>query len=80
MAEPSSTSRLDAERDFTVLIWSIEHTAWWRPGAWGYTKSLSQAGRYTLEEGRQILKDANIVRVNECLIPLSCLVEIIREE
>lgn len=28
------------------LIWSHEHGAWWGPGGCGYTKSLTEAGRY----------------------------------
>lgn len=29
----------------TVLIWSREHCAWWRPNAWGYTDDAAQAWR-----------------------------------
>jgi hypothetical protein len=28
------------------LVWSVEHNAWWRPDGNGYTRRLSQAGRY----------------------------------
>lgn len=30
----------------TVLIYSIEHGAFWRPGAAGYTQYVDAAGRY----------------------------------
>lgn len=35
------------------LIWSIEHSAWWRPlrcPEFGHTTKRSEAGRYTLEQ------------------------------
>ena len=48
------------------LIWSIEHTAWWRPDEWGYTTVLSAAGWYSLARGSEIVLKA---RGNECLIP-----------
>lgn len=40
-------------------IWSIEHEAWWRHGAMGYSKDLKDAGIYNLDDTKQILKDAN---------------------
>jgi hypothetical protein len=29
------------------LIWSHEHKRWWGPGESGYTRHVSQAGRYS---------------------------------
>lgn len=55
------------------VLWSIEHTAWWRPSRWGYTRDLRDAGRYSREESREIVKDANIVRFEECMIPVECV-------
>lgn len=55
------------------LIWSIEHDAWWRPGRTGYTRTLSEAGRYSFIEAIQILQRANVVKVKECLIPREAL-------
>jgi hypothetical protein len=52
------------------LIWSIEHTAWWRPGKWGYTDQLSEAGVYDDEDARAIVANANRVHFNEALIPV----------
>jgi hypothetical protein len=57
------------------VIWSIEHQAWWRPGRWGYTRELARAGRYTGDEALEILTRANIVRTNECLIPIECIAD-----
>ena len=54
------------------LIWSIEHDAWWRPGRMGYTRELAEAGRYDHDEARTILRQANLVETNECLIPTAC--------
>ena len=54
----------------TFLIWSIEHEAWWRAGWLGYTIDLADAGHYSAAEARGILERANVVRTNECAIPL----------
>lgn len=32
------------------LLWSNKHNAWWAPGAWGYTKDIVAAGRFTEAE------------------------------
>lgn len=41
------------------VIWSFEHEGWWRPGGWGYTPQLAEAGHYTEGEARAIEADAN---------------------
>jgi hypothetical protein len=53
------------------LIWSYEHDAWWRPGSWGYTRELAEAGRYSAAEAERIVARANVVTVNEQAIPLA---------
>lgn len=35
------------------LVWSNEHTAWWKPGCLGYTGDVDKAGRYTLADARK---------------------------
>jgi hypothetical protein len=35
------------------LVWSNEHSAWWRPNAAGYCTNVLDAGRYTLEEAME---------------------------
>lgn len=35
------------------LVWSNEHTAWWKPGCLGYTADAEKAGRYTLADARK---------------------------
>lgn len=55
------------------LIWSIEHGAWWRPNRCGYTLRVQDAGRYTREDAAQIVKDANVIKFHECLIPLEAV-------
>jgi hypothetical protein len=57
------------------VIWSIEHDAWWGPGRRGYTRELAAAGRYTRQEALEILERANLVKVNECLIPIECIAD-----
>jgi hypothetical protein len=47
------------------LIWSFEHSAWWRPFSWGYTKEATLAGRYSLDEARAIVTRANLFRPPE---------------
>lgn len=42
------------------LIWSIEHRAWWKPNACGYTKRIAKAGRYTALEAMNIVASANV--------------------
>lgn len=41
------------------LIWSFEHKAWWRPGEWGYTTDITQAGRFTFASASVIVTNAN---------------------
>jgi hypothetical protein len=53
------------------FIWSIEHTAWWRPKKSGYTSSWSCAGRYTKEEAFKISARANWSALSEVPVPIS---------
>lgn len=48
--------------DEVWLIWSLEHEAWWKPGYAGYTDVKAEAGRYTFEEARKIVINANRYR------------------
>lgn len=57
--------------DALWLVWSYEHDAWWRPGGFGYTSTLAQAGRYERAEADQIVARANRVTVNEAAVPLA---------
>ena len=50
------------------LIWSYEHDAWWRPGAWGYTRELAEAGRYSGAEAERIIQRANVVTLSEVAV------------
>jgi len=38
----------------SYLVWSHEHSAWWRPARQGYTTFLERAGRYTRDEALAI--------------------------
>ena len=55
------------------VIWSIEHNAWWAPMRQGYTRDVLSAGQYDRYEANEIVHDANIVRVEECMIPVACV-------
>jgi len=43
-----------------VMIFSLEHDAWWRPDSYGYTKNQAEAGLYSKEEAVRIVEGANI--------------------
>ncbi len=38
-----------------VLIWSMEHTAWWKPNSHGYTTDQAAAGFYSRVEAQKIV-------------------------
>jgi hypothetical protein len=46
------------EKDL-VLIYSLEHNAYWKPERCGYTSDREIAGRYPRAEARAICDDAN---------------------
>lgn len=52
------------------VIWSIEHAAWWPKSRHGYVSTLGEAGHFTDAEAVAIVADANVVTINECMIPL----------
>ena len=39
------------------LIWSNEHTGWWRPNAAGYTINVLAAGRYSIDKAAAIQRE-----------------------
>lgn len=41
------------------VIWSNEHTAFWRPNHRGYCSFIVDAGRYSFEEAFEICQGAN---------------------
>lgn len=57
----------------TYVIWSSEHTAWWRPHRCGYTRDLRDAGVYGEQQARDILQRANLVACHEALIPVDAV-------
>jgi hypothetical protein len=59
--------------EMEYVIWSIEHTAWWRPLWIGYTTVLKEAGRYSKQEAARIVANANIYKFHECMIPVEAL-------
>lgn len=52
------------------LIWSIEHSSWWKPDEFGYTPSWDMAGRYTRERAFEISARANLFALNEVPVPV----------
>jgi hypothetical protein len=41
------------------VIWSEEHGGWWGPRRHGYTRKLTEAGRYEQAEAEEIVTKAN---------------------
>lgn len=41
------------------IIWSNEHSAFWKANRHGYTRLIADAGRYSKEEAEAICRDAN---------------------
>jgi hypothetical protein len=41
------------------LIWCRARNQWWAPNSMGYVDSPQAAGRYTFEEAKAIVNDAN---------------------
>lgn len=48
-----------SDQDGPYLVWSHEHSAWWRPNHSGYTTFLAGAGRYSREEALRICTQAH---------------------
>jgi hypothetical protein len=40
------------------LIWSHQHGGWWRPGGFGYTPHVGDAGRFDRERALEICRAA----------------------
>lgn len=40
------------------VVWSNEHSGWWRAGARGYSRALPKAARYTREHALRICREA----------------------
>lgn len=43
------------------LLWSNKHSAWWRPGDFGYTSNIDEAGSYSEADAV-----ARVVRSSHC--------------
>lgn len=53
------------------LIWSFEHGGWWGPGHIGYVAKRSDAGEYSEVAAMAIVEQANIITINEALVPIT---------
>lgn len=49
------------------IIWSHKHNAWWLASRYGYTPYLSEAGRFTDGESREIAAKASLGRLGNGL-------------
>lgn len=58
------------------MIWSIEHCAWWKANRHGYTMIKKDAGKYSFDEAREIVNDANAFTKN---IPMESMVEVVEK-
>lgn len=70
---------LSSIREEQWLIWSNEHNSWWRSNRFGYTKNISEAGRYQLWEAKAICDAAGHKSgiPNEVIVPSNELVSAI---
>jgi len=55
-------------------IWSIEHSAWWKRTKYGYVKDFKDAGYFPFTEAESIVEQANLLRREECMIPIEQIV------
>jgi hypothetical protein len=65
--------------DEFYYIWSHEHQGWWGDNRMGYVTDIRNAGLYSWEEGKDIVREANKYRGHkeapyEALVPMSCTV------
>jgi len=51
------------------LIWCYERKKWWKQTKIGYTGSILEAGRFTKTEAKTILERANLIRLEETMVP-----------
>lgn len=58
-------------RDAKYLIWSFEHRGWWGPAHIGYYPNRADAGIYSAPEAMDIVTRANIITINEALVPIT---------
>lgn len=60
------------------LIWSIEHNGWWKPMSLGYTREITEAGQFSLEEAIEIVTEANRNQrtPDEAMVPASVINEL----
>lgn len=61
-----------------VLIWSVEHQAWWSDGGGDYSTDIAAADRYSMKQAVEIIRDAHIgwnpaKLPKEAMIPESAL-------
>lgn len=57
--------------DAKYLIWSFEHGGWWGPAHIGYYPNRADAGIYSEREAVDIVTRANIITINEALVPIT---------
>lgn len=50
------------------FIYCFERKAYWKKKL-GYSVKIDEAGKYTLEDALNICRSANIVGINEAMIP-----------
>lgn len=48
------------DTDTRYLVWSNEHSSWWRPNHSGYTTFIEEAGRYERGEAERIVSRATL--------------------
>jgi len=52
------TTTTDPRSTDIYLVWSNEHVGWWKPGGYGYSTALEDAGHFTRERAIDISRRA----------------------
>jgi len=68
---PENQMTTIAKVEMMYYIWSFQKDAWWRPREHGYTKLLPNAGAYSFEAAMRICAKANVVLMEEAMVPIT---------
>lgn len=71
--------------DARYLVWSNEHTAWWKPGSWGYARGLRAAGHFSRQEAIDICRNAlptamHIGMISEVAVRIDDIATVLKDQ
>ena len=59
-----------------IRIWSNERGGWWKPGGYGYTTDIGQAGTFTQEKAVEIIRQSRVGWDGQGTPPETIMIEI----